>query len=217
MGITIFQGEFEFLVLQYQMAYYPILVMLSAGFVLVAARIALGPWGAFKTTLFYLGVRGFLVWIVSGALNHTVVGFATYLVPGTACRGGRRHRQAGEPAEVRSDRRCAARHHWSGGRAGLDAAERLDGGHPGSAAEGASPVLRGGNRSIADRYPVGPSVRRRPRTPQKAVLPKGSSAAAVLAVIVVLAVPASQAGRRRRGNDPPGRPSGRHRRDRSRP
>jgi hypothetical protein len=81
MGITIFQGEFEFLVLQFQMAYYPILVMLSAGFVLVAARIALGPWGALKTTLFYLGVRGFLIWIVSGALNHTVVGFATYLVP----------------------------------------------------------------------------------------------------------------------------------------
>ena len=81
MGITIFQGEFEFLVLQFQMAYYPILVMISAGFVLVAARIALGPWGAFKTMLFYLGVRGFLIWIVSGALNHTVVHFATYLVP----------------------------------------------------------------------------------------------------------------------------------------
>ncbi|MEX0790463.1 MAG: hypothetical protein WD178_06765, partial [Actinomycetota bacterium] len=81
MGITIFQGEFEYLVLQFQMAYYPILVMLSAGFVLVAARIALGPWGALKTTLFYLGVRGFLIWIVSGALNHTMVGFATYLVP----------------------------------------------------------------------------------------------------------------------------------------
>lgn len=81
MGVTIFQGEFEFLVLQFQMAYYPILVMISAGFVLVAARIALGPWGAFKTMLFYLGVRGFLVWIVSGALNHTVTHFATYLVP----------------------------------------------------------------------------------------------------------------------------------------
>jgi len=81
MGLTIFQGEFEFLVLQFQMAYYPVLVMIAAGFVLVAARIALGPWGAIKTTLFYLGVRGFLVLIVSGALNHTVVHFATYLVP----------------------------------------------------------------------------------------------------------------------------------------
>jgi hypothetical protein len=81
MGITIFQGEFEFRVLQYQMAYYPVLVMLAAGFVLTAARISLGPWGALKTTLFYLGVRGFLVLIVSTALNHTVVHFATYLVP----------------------------------------------------------------------------------------------------------------------------------------
>ncbi len=81
MGITIFQGEFEFRVLQFQMAYYPVLVMLAAGFVLTAARIALGPWGAFKTTLFYLGVRGFLILIVSTALNHTVVHFATYLIP----------------------------------------------------------------------------------------------------------------------------------------
>ncbi|HEX2053504.1 MAG TPA: hypothetical protein VHJ78_07260 [Actinomycetota bacterium] len=81
MGITIFQGEFEFLVLQFQMAYYPVLVMLAAGFVLTAARIALGPWGALKTALFYLGVRGFLVLIVSTALNHTMVHFATYLVP----------------------------------------------------------------------------------------------------------------------------------------
>lgn len=81
LGVTIFQGEFEFRALQFQMAYYPILVMLAAGFVLVWARIALGPWGALKTVLFYLGVRAFLVAIVSGALNHTVTGFATYIVP----------------------------------------------------------------------------------------------------------------------------------------
>lgn len=80
-GLTIFQGEFEFRVPQFQLLYYPVLVMIAAGFVLVMARISLGPWGALKTALFYLGVRGFLVWIVSGALNHTVTHFATYLVP----------------------------------------------------------------------------------------------------------------------------------------
>lgn len=80
-GLTIFQGEFDFRVPQFQLLYYPLLVMVAAGFVLVMARISLGRWGALKTALFYLGVRGFLVWIVSGALNHTVTHFPTYLVP----------------------------------------------------------------------------------------------------------------------------------------
>lgn len=80
-GLSIFQGEFDFRALQFQVAYYPVLVMLAAGFTLVLARIALGPWGALKTTLFYLGVRGFLVLIVTGGLDHTMTYFPTYLIP----------------------------------------------------------------------------------------------------------------------------------------
>lgn len=83
-GLTIYQGEFDFRVPQFQLAYYPVLAMIAAGFVLTMARIALGPWGAFKTVLFYLSVRGFLVLIVTGALNHTLTYFPTYLIPALA-------------------------------------------------------------------------------------------------------------------------------------
>ncbi|MBW3590250.1 MAG: hypothetical protein KY393_00105 [Actinobacteria bacterium] len=83
-GLTIFQGEFDFMVPQFQLAYYPILVMIAGGFILTMARIALGPWGALKAVLFYLAVRGFLVLIVTGALNHTFTHFPTYLIPALA-------------------------------------------------------------------------------------------------------------------------------------
>ncbi len=188
MGITIFQGEFEFLVVQFQMAYYPILVMLSAGFVLVAARIALGPWGALKTTLFYLGVRGFLVLIVSGALNHTVVGFATYLVPALCVEA------AAFIAKPENRLKFA-----------LTAGALL--GTIGLAAELAWMPLSGWMEVTPALLPkalplsfvaafagslIGARMGRvfdPTENPQKAVFPRGVIAAAVLAVIVVLAVP----------------------------
>lgn len=86
-GLTIFQGEFDFRVPQFQLAYYPVLVMIAAGFILTMARIALGPWGAFKTVLFYVAVRSFLVLMVTGALNHTFTHFPTYLIPALAVEG----------------------------------------------------------------------------------------------------------------------------------
>lgn len=188
MGITIFQGEFEFLVVQFQMAYYPILVMLSAGFVLVAARIALGPWGALKTTLFYLGVRGFLVLIVSGALNHTVVGFATYLVPALCVEA------AAFIAKPENRLKFALTAGALVGTIGL-------------AAELAWMPLSGWMEVTPALLPkalplsfvaafagslIGARMGRvfdPTENPQKAVFPRGVIAAAVLAVIVVLAVP----------------------------
>lgn len=188
MGVTIFQGEFEFLVVQFQMAYYPILVMLSAGFVLVAARIALGPWGALKTTLFYLGVRGFLILIVSGALNHTVVGFATYLVPALCVEA------AAFIAKPENRLKFA-----------LTAGALL--GTIGLAAELAWMPLSGWMEVTPALLPkalplafvaafagslIGARMGRvfdPTDNPQKAVFPRGVIAGAVLAVIVVLAVP----------------------------
>lgn len=188
MGITIFQGEFEFLVLQFQMAYYPILVMLSAGFVLVAARIAMGPWGALKTTLFYLGVRGFLIWIVSGALNHTVTGFATYLVPALCVEG------AAFIAKPENRLKFA-----------LTAGVLL--GTVGLAAELAWPPLSGWMEVTPALLPkavplafvaaiaaslIGARFGRvfdPTDDPQRATLPKGVVPAAIVAVIVALAIP----------------------------
>lgn len=80
-GVTIFTGEFDFRVPQFQMVYYPILVMIAGSFALVWGRLALGSGGALKTMAFYLVVRGFLYLIVTVALNHTFAHFPTYLVP----------------------------------------------------------------------------------------------------------------------------------------
>jgi hypothetical protein len=78
-GLTTFEGEFDFGVPQFQLVYLPILMMLAATIGLVWARLALGPWGAVKTIAFYWGVRLFLILIVSVALNHTVPRFPLYL------------------------------------------------------------------------------------------------------------------------------------------
>ena len=51
------------------------------------ARIALGPWGAVKVVLVYLGLRGFLALVVGGVLNHTVPRFPLYLASALAVEG----------------------------------------------------------------------------------------------------------------------------------
>lgn len=86
-GVTIFTGEFDFRVPQFQMVYYPVLVMIAAGFALTWGRLALGRGGALKTMAFYLVVRGFLYLIVTVALNHTFAHFPTYLVPALLVEG----------------------------------------------------------------------------------------------------------------------------------
>jgi hypothetical protein len=86
-GVTIFTGEFDFRVPQFQMVYYPVLVMIAAGFALTWGRLALGVGGALKTMAFYLVVRGFLYLIVTTALNHTFARFPTYLVPALLVEG----------------------------------------------------------------------------------------------------------------------------------
>ncbi|MGQ0678084.1 MAG: hypothetical protein ACT4OM_00230 [Actinomycetota bacterium] len=83
-GLTIFQGEFDFRVPQFQMVYYPVLVMIAAGVALTWARLSMGRGGAFKTVLFYIGVRGFLYLLVTVALNHSFAHFPTYIVPALA-------------------------------------------------------------------------------------------------------------------------------------
>jgi hypothetical protein len=78
-GMSTFQGEFDFGVPQFQTLYFPLLVAAAAGFALVLARVALGRWGALKVALLYLGLRGFLAYAVGGALHHTVPRFPLYL------------------------------------------------------------------------------------------------------------------------------------------
>lgn len=78
-GMSTFQGEFDFGVPQFQVLYQPLLVMAAGGFALVLARTSLGPWGAVKVALVAIGLRLGLALVVGGALGHTVPRFPLYL------------------------------------------------------------------------------------------------------------------------------------------
>ena len=83
-GLSLVQGEFDFGVPQFQVLYLPILVAAAAGFTLVLARAALGPWGAVKAVAAYLAVRGVIALLLATPLNHTVPNFPLYLVAALA-------------------------------------------------------------------------------------------------------------------------------------
>lgn len=78
-GLTTFQGEFEFGVPQFQALYLPVLITVAGAFTLVLARIALGRWGAVKVVINFLVIKTFLAAVVGGALGHTTPLFALYL------------------------------------------------------------------------------------------------------------------------------------------
>jgi len=78
-GLTIFQGEFDYGVPQFQVIYLPILIAAAAGFVLVLARLAIGRLGAVKAVAAYLVLRGLLGLMVGEALGHTFPHFPLYL------------------------------------------------------------------------------------------------------------------------------------------
>ncbi len=78
-GMSVFLGEFDYGVPQFQLVFLPILLMAAAGFTLVFARIALGPWGAVKAVVVYLVLRGVIALVVAGLLGHTFPRFPLYL------------------------------------------------------------------------------------------------------------------------------------------
>jgi hypothetical protein len=83
-GVSCFEGEFDFGVPQFQVIYLPVLIAVAAGFALVLARVALGPWGAIKAVVAYLIVRGAVALIVWGPLHHTFPRFPLYLASAVA-------------------------------------------------------------------------------------------------------------------------------------
>ncbi|HWC12412.1 MAG TPA: hypothetical protein VG455_14475 [Acidimicrobiales bacterium] len=78
-GLSIYQGEFDFGGPQFQVVFLPILIAAAAGFVLVLARLALGPWGAVKAVVAFLVLRVLLGLMIGGALDHTYPDFPLYL------------------------------------------------------------------------------------------------------------------------------------------
>ncbi|MFN2502695.1 MAG: hypothetical protein ABR540_00380 [Acidimicrobiales bacterium] len=86
-GVSVVQGEFDFGVPQFQVLYLPILLAAAAGFALVLGRVAMGPWGAVKTVVAYLIIRGVISFLVAVPLNHTFPNFPLYIVGALAVEG----------------------------------------------------------------------------------------------------------------------------------
>jgi hypothetical protein len=84
LGMSAFQAEFDFGIGQFRMVFQPLLIMLAAGVVLVAARIWLGRGAALGAVLFFLLVRGFLAVLVGPILGETTPHFPLYVVSAAA-------------------------------------------------------------------------------------------------------------------------------------
>jgi hypothetical protein len=86
-GLSTFQGEFDFGVPQYNEVFQPILLALAAGIGLVAARVWIGRGGAISAVVFFFVVRGILAIIVGPILGETMPAQPLYLVEALCVEG----------------------------------------------------------------------------------------------------------------------------------
>ena len=83
-GLSTFQGEFDYAVPQFRLLFHPVLLMLAASIALVPARIRLGRGGAIKAVLFFIGLRGLFSLIIGPGFGHTTLHFPLYLAEALA-------------------------------------------------------------------------------------------------------------------------------------
>jgi hypothetical protein len=79
-GLSTFQGEFDYAVPQFRLVWHPILLMAAASIALVTARVYAGRGGALGAVALFLVVRGALTLLVSPTFGHTLLHFPLYLV-----------------------------------------------------------------------------------------------------------------------------------------
>ena len=79
-GMSTFQGEFDFGVPQFQLIFHPMLIMLAAGFTLVIARIWLGRGAMFGAVAFFIIMRGGLALLIHDSLGESLAHFPLYIV-----------------------------------------------------------------------------------------------------------------------------------------
>ena len=79
-GLSTFQGEYDFAVPQFRLILHPVMVMIAASIALVAARVYVGRGGAVAAALFFILVRGLLSLLVTPTFGHTGLHFPLYLV-----------------------------------------------------------------------------------------------------------------------------------------
>jgi hypothetical protein len=86
-GLSTFQGEFDFGVPQFQLIYHPLLIMLAAGVGLVAARVWLGPGRALGAVAFFIAMRGLLALGVHDSLGQSLPHFPLYIAEALLVEG----------------------------------------------------------------------------------------------------------------------------------
>jgi hypothetical protein len=78
-GLSTFQGEFDFGVPQFRMVFQPVLILFAASVALVAARIWAGRGGALVAVAVFVGVRGFVSILVGPVFGETLPHFPLYI------------------------------------------------------------------------------------------------------------------------------------------
>ena len=78
-GMSTFQGEFDFGVPQFQLIFHPLLIMLAAGLVLVMTRIWLGRGAMWGAVAFFLIMRGGLAVLIHDTLGESLTHFPLYI------------------------------------------------------------------------------------------------------------------------------------------
>src|SRR5215217_3081728 len=79
LGLSVFQGEYDFDVPQFRLVLEPFMIAGAAGMALVAARLFIGRGGAMAAGAFFLVIRGAIALIVGPGFGEIVPMFPLYL------------------------------------------------------------------------------------------------------------------------------------------
>jgi hypothetical protein len=79
LGLSVFQGEYDFDVPQFRLVLEPFMIAGAAGMALVAARLFIGRGGALAATAFFLVIRGGIALVVGPVFGEIVPMFPLYL------------------------------------------------------------------------------------------------------------------------------------------
>src|SRR4051812_40406839 len=86
-GMSTFQGEFDFGVPQFQLVFHPMLIAWAAGIALVTARLWGGRWSALVAVAFFIAIRGIVSIFVGPIMGEVTPHFPLYIVEALLVEG----------------------------------------------------------------------------------------------------------------------------------